>query len=55
MIYFVTEECVEERFTRRFPAAASRLDCDKHRVDLRQLLGIVVSHYPSAIGFVIHV
>jgi len=55
MIYFITEKCVEERFARRFSAAATRLDRDKHRVNLRQLLGIVESHHPSAIGFVVHV
>ena len=53
MIYFISEKCVEERFARRFPAAATRLDRDKHRVNLRQLLGIVESHPPSAIGFVV--
>src|SRR6267378_2048363 len=55
MIHFITEERVEERFARWFPAAAARLDCNKHRVDLRQLFGIVEAHHPSVIGFVVHV
>src|SRR5258708_610846 len=55
MIRIVPEEGVKERFGRWFLAAATRLDGDKHRVNLRQLLGIVKAHHPSAIGFVVHV
>src|SRR6266403_268549 len=55
MIRIVPEEGVKERFGRRFLAAATRLDRNKHRVNLRQLLGIVKAHHPSAIGFVVHV
>jgi len=55
MIRIVPEEGVKERFGRWFLAAATRLDRDKHCVNLRQLLGIVKAHHPSAIGFVVHV
>ncbi len=55
MVRIVPEEGVEERFGRWLPAAATRLDRDKYRVNLRQLLGIVKAHHPSAIRFVVHV
>src|SRR6266576_610659 len=55
MIHFVPKEGVKERFRSWFLAAAMRLDRYKYRIDLRQLLGIVEVHHPSAIRFIVHV
>jgi len=47
MIRIVPEEGVKERFGRRFLLPPRRLDRNKYRVNLRQLLGIVKAHHPS--------
>src|SRR5258708_28145769 len=55
MIFFVSGQRVSEGLDLWFLAAATGLDGDKDRINLRQLLWIVKSHHPPAIGFVIHV
>lgn len=55
MIGFVAKQRVQERLAGGFLTTAMWLYGDKHRVDFRQLLGIIKSHDPATIGFVIHV
>lgn len=55
VVHFFAQQRVQEGFRRGFLAPATGLNGDEDSIDFRKLFRIVKSHYPTAIGFVIHV
>src|SRR6266404_989550 len=55
MIYFVAQKRVEEGLACWLLTAAVRLNRDKDCIALREVLGVVKSHHPAAVGFVVYV